>query len=333
MSLCATAAHGRVRGMNDATRAAALEAAAIPLDEAIEFAPSAGAPELDAYLLSCRLFAQRVGEAPNAAQRAALLQQVKRGYVDGTQAPVDHSKPAPSLLATIEIDDWVKATDETRERELMKLQSAFLAVASKSPSSSADDDRPVDRRARAEAAAERMDGMTIAEAAAATGHSERAIRARVDRGTLRAWKGPDNKRRIPRIDLVHAGLLDDESAAEAAAAPATPQQGSGSGSAATAATDQSALVLTLWEKAEQAVREATEHRLISQYAETRLAEAEATAKRFEEALHEARSDAAVAKAEAERLQRELDAVSDVSDKVPAHEEGRADRRWWQRRGK
>lgn len=316
--------------MNDATRReAALEAA----DAGSLYAllnPLDGLAEVDAYLFACRLFYHRVGEAPNAAQRSVLMQQVRRGYVDGNEASIDHDQPAPEGFETEDVAWFVTATDEQRGRFLEGVRadiarSRFAARIEQHSGTAADA-----KRERAEAAAERMDGLTIAEAADATGTTARAIRARVDRGTLRAWKGPDGKRRIPRADLVSVGLL------EAADTPESAEQGSGSGSAASAApaatTDLAAVVLTLTEKIEQTLREAAEHRLLTVRAETRLEEAQATAARFEEALHEARSEAAVARHEADTLRQQLDALDSARAETPATEEDSpAQRRWFRRR--
>ena len=319
--------------MNDATRReAAREAADAGTLHAL-LNPLEGLAEVDAYLFACRLFNKRVGEPPNAAQRSVLMQQVKRGYVDGQPAAIDHEQPAPDGFEIEDVAWFVQATDEQRGRFLEGVaadiaRSRFAArVGAPDPFADREAASPAER---ADRAAERMDGLTIAEAADATGTTARAIRARVDRGTLRAWKGPDGKRRIPRADLVSVGLL------EAADTPESAEQGSGSGSAASAApaatTDLAAVVLTLTEKIEQTLREAAEHRLLTVRAETRLEEAQATAARFEEALHEARSEAAVARHEADTLRQQLDALDSARAETPATEEDSpAQRRWFRRR--
>ena len=319
--------------MNDATRrAAATEAAASGNMHAL-LHPLDGLAEADAYLLACRLFHRRVGEAPNAAQRGVLMQQVRRGYVDGHPASIDNAQAAPDGFEIEPVDWFVTATDEQRGRfmEGVRADIARRRIADRM-------DTADGKRERAEHVAERMDGLTIAEAAEQTGSTARAIRARVDRGTLRAWKGPDGKRRIPRADLEHAGLLVADNAEAMNAEQA--MKGSGSGSAAgeagiesVPAADVSGFALALWEKTEQAIREATEHRLLTQYAETRLREAEDTAARFEAALHEARAEAAVAKHEADTLRQRLDALDSARAEIPAPEEDSTPRRRWFRRGK
>lgn len=50
--------------------------------------------------------------------------------------------------------------------------------------------------------------MTLAEAAALTGLSRRALARRVERGSLPASKGSDGRRLVSRRDLAAAGLLD-----------------------------------------------------------------------------------------------------------------------------
>ncbi len=49
--------------------------------------------------------------------------------------------------------------------------------------------------------------LTVADAAAATGLSQKALRRRVDRGTLRAVHDADGRRMLPRAELARAGLL------------------------------------------------------------------------------------------------------------------------------
>jgi len=250
-------------------------------------------------------YVQRTGTAPTSAVLDALARQVRDGYGDGTRASIGSEPIAPSPLVVRDEQGCYRVTADTT--------------------------------ARAEHVAERMDGLTIAEAATESGHTARAIRARVDRGTLRAWKGPDGKRRIPRADLEHAGLLEPREAATSPRRSGLSMLigGSGSGSTANAAQaaapDMSGFALALWDKAEQAVREATEHRLLAMQSDTRLREAEATAKRFEDALHEARTAAAVAEAEASQLRQRLAALDSRESEKPATEEDSPTRRRWFRR--
>lgn len=333
--------------MNDATSREAATEAGFAAHVHSAGRSLAGIGEVDAYLLACRRFFVRVGEVPNAAQRAVLMQQVRRGYIDAQPAEIDHTESAPDGFEHEDVSWYVQAEDWQRGQFIERVHSelAQRRIASRIGvddrilmAHSAEMESRMDRaerEARADRAAERMDGMTIAEAADATGSTARAIRARVDRGTLRAWKGPDGKRRIPRADLEHAGLLVADNAEAMNLEQA--MKGSGSGSAANAAAapvaDLSGFALVLWEKAEQAVREATEHRLLTQYAETRLREAEDTATRFESELHEARAEVAVAKHEADTLRQRLDALDSARAEIPAPEEDSTPRRRWFRRGK
>lgn len=50
--------------------------------------------------------------------------------------------------------------------------------------------------------------LSIDEAAKRTGLSPKALRSRIDRGTLRSIKDSDGKRRIALIDLQRCGLID-----------------------------------------------------------------------------------------------------------------------------
>ena len=331
--------------MNDATSSEARREAARDIDDAARAAlakrSTAGISEADAYLLACRRFFVRVGEAPNAAQRLALMQQVRRGFIDGHPVTIDHDRPAPQGFEIEDVTWFCTTTDRERGQFLEQVHAELsrTRLTARIDNAPREAEYGIDghgrlvrseREARTERATERMDGLTIAEAAEATGSTARAIRARVDRGTLRAWKGPDGKRRIPRADLVSVGLL------EAADTPESAEQGSGSGSAANVApaatTDLAAVVLTLTEKIEQTLREAAEHRLLTVRAETRLEEAQATAARFEEALHEARSEAAVARHEADTLRQQLDRLDSPTAETPANEEDSpARRRWFRRR--
>jgi excisionase family DNA binding protein len=279
-----------------------------------EAAPATPIGEVDAYFQAVAAYRRRTGAAPNASQRAVLLQQVRQGYIDGQAAPIDHSRPAP---------DGFDREDDLDTAAFQLAEARFVNAASATAAAVAE------RLQRAERAAERMDGLTISEAAQLTGRSARSIRARVDRGTLRSWKGPDGKRRIPRSDLVHGGLIDEDQAPESNA------QGRGSGTGANAAdaaaADLSGFALALWEKAEQAVREAAEHRLLAQHTETRLSEAQDAAGRLEDALHEARVEAAVARHEADTLRQQLEALEAASTKNPAEEDDSPRRRWYRRR--
>lgn len=50
--------------------------------------------------------------------------------------------------------------------------------------------------------------LTPAEAAAATGLARKVITGRMDRGTLRVVRDESGTRRVPRAELIRAGLLD-----------------------------------------------------------------------------------------------------------------------------
>lgn len=52
-----------------------------------------------------------------------------------------------------------------------------------------------------------MRTFTITEAASTTGVTPKAIRRRIERGTLRSVLGPDQRRRIPLSELQRAGLI------------------------------------------------------------------------------------------------------------------------------
>lgn len=52
-----------------------------------------------------------------------------------------------------------------------------------------------------------MNTFTVAEAAEATGKTQKSIRRRIERGTLRSTLGADSLRRIPESELIRAGLL------------------------------------------------------------------------------------------------------------------------------
>lgn len=319
--------------MNDATSREAASEAAFATHVHRAGRSLAGIGEVDAYLLACRRFFVRVGEVPNAAQRSILMQQVRRGYIDAQPADIDHEQEAPEGFDREDVSWYVQAEDWQRGQFIERIHAELAQKRFTTRIADPSTDTASANRERAEHAAERMDGFTITEAAEATGSSARAIRARVDRGTLRAWKGPDGKRRIPRADLEHAGLLVAENTE--AMKPMQAMEGSGSGTEANTAPapvgDLSGFALALWEKAEQAVREATEQRLLTQFAETRLREAESTATRFENELHEARADAAVARHEAEQLRQQLDALDSTRTKTPAPEEDSTTRRRWFRR--
>ncbi len=52
--------------------------------------------------------------------------------------------------------------------------------------------------------------LTVADAAAATGLSQKALRRRVDRGTLRAVHDEQGRRMLPRAELIRAELLSQD---------------------------------------------------------------------------------------------------------------------------
>ncbi len=56
--------------------------------------------------------------------------------------------------------------------------------------------------------------LTPAEAAASTGLAKKVITGRMDRGTLRVVRDESGTRRVPRAELVRAGLLDASHPAE-----------------------------------------------------------------------------------------------------------------------
>lgn len=55
--------------------------------------------------------------------------------------------------------------------------------------------------------------MTIAEAAAATGASRKALARRIERGTLRAVHDDEGRRVLPLAELVRAGLMNRDGSA------------------------------------------------------------------------------------------------------------------------
>jgi excisionase family DNA binding protein len=130
---------------------------------------------------------------------------------------------------------------------------------------------------------------TIAEAAEATGLTEKAIRWRVDRGSIRAAT-QGGVRRIPASELIRAGLLD----ASGEPAPRViqgqlPRRGSPG-----VVIDVNALVARI----ETLTTEVAEHRLLAAQAES-AAKTEASAREVAEAaLHEMRARAENAEREA-----------------------------------
>lgn len=138
---------------------------------------------------------------------------------------------------------------------------------------------------------------TIAEAARLTGHTERAIRARADRGTLRTVKGSDNRRRIPRIDLIYRGLLKENESDRPL------HRGSGNhtahGAANSGTGNENAIAVVLLEKLEAALETSTQYRLLAVQHETRLSDATEAAERF-------RADYIEAAAEANKLKSRLE---------------------------
>ncbi len=64
--------------------------------------------------------------------------------------------------------------------------------------------------------------LTPAEAAAATGLAKKVITGRMDRGTLRVVRDELGTRRVPRAELVRAGLLEASHPGESPAKSASP---------------------------------------------------------------------------------------------------------------
>ncbi len=71
--------------------------------------------------------------------------------------------------------------------------------------------------------------LTIAEAARMTGLSRKAMARRIERGTLRAFLGPDQLRHIPFSELVGTGLVDEQGRAIDIPAPAPQLPGAAPG--------------------------------------------------------------------------------------------------------
>jgi excisionase family DNA binding protein len=165
---------------------------------------------------------------------------------------------------------------------------------------------------------------TIAEAAEATGLTEKAIRSRVDRGSIRAAT-QGGVRRIPAAELIRAGLLD----ASGETAPRViqgqlPRRGSPA-----VVVDVNALVARI----ETLTTEVAEHRLLASQAEN-AAKAEASAREVAEAaLHEMRARAEDAERAATRIRADLEAAQARLAEVAAAPAqsgpgGTAPRRWW-----
>ncbi len=120
---------------------------------------------------------------------------------------------------------------------------------------------------------------TISEAAEATGLTAKALRSRVDRGSIPAVQGRDGKRRIPHSELFRAGLLPLQDDPAEAGAPHQPRAGHPAG------LDVSALIdrLIAAESAQQIAG------LLTQQADERARNETERAQRLEDELHEARS--------------------------------------------
>jgi len=120
---------------------------------------------------------------------------------------------------------------------------------------------------------------TISEAAEATGLTAKALRSRVDRGSIPAVQGRDGKRRIPHSELLRAGLIALQDSPAEAGAPQQPRAGHPVGLDVTALIDR----LIAAESAQQIAG------LLTQQADERAQNETARAQRLEDELNEARS--------------------------------------------
>jgi Helix-turn-helix domain len=148
--------------------------------------------------------------------------------------------------------------------------------------------------------------LTIAEAAQLTGLSRKAIRSRVDRGTVRAVLR-DGVRRIPHSELERAGLLDQ--AGDVVAAPAAGPRAAGAGQGSPA---EASVIGELLDRLERQAGELAELRLLTRQAESLQVVADQErdrAERLAGEVHELRAQLAAAEARAGQQAR---------------------RRWWQR---
>ena len=116
--------------------------------------------------------------------------------------------------------------------------------------------------------------MTIAEASAATGLTEKALRRRVERGSLRSTRGHDGRVRVLVPDLEDAGLLSPGGAARGHVPLGDAPAGN-------------ELVRELVTALREQERELAELRLITQEAESLKADRS----RLEQELFAARSEA------------------------------------------
>lgn len=119
-----------------------------------------------------------------------------------------------------------------------------------------------------------METLTIREAADACGMTYEAMRARVDRGTLRAGKRrEDGTRMIPKSELQQAGLLPGADVAQ------------------------------LHNEVDRLRRELKEHRLLTERAQSETA-AERQAREFiEQSMHQERAEKQTLQAQLEQIER------------------------------
>jgi len=140
--------------------------------------------------------------------------------------------------------------------------------------------------ARARAAADRrrivrtgsedgsMETLTIREAADACGMTYEAMRARVDRGTLRAGKRRDDgARMIPKSELLQAGLLPG------------------------------ADVVQLHSEIDQLRRELKEHRLLTERAQSETAAERQARELIEQSMHRERAERQTLQAQLEQIEQ------------------------------
>ena len=124
------------------------------------------------------------------------------------------------------------------------------------------------------------ENFTIREAADACGLTYEAMRARVDRGTIRAGKRrEDGSRVIPESELQRTGLLPG------------------------------ADVATLRAEVDRLQSELKTHRLLTEKARSETGVERAARERIEEALHQARAEKQAADQAAEELQTQLKEIA------------------------